>query len=222
MRTFNHAKQIELGIRIACKLSCIDSLYHCLDSSHSHIEELSRVHWNNGYGYVVGSEPKKIQFNLNARDKGGNTALHTCAQEDFVEGILVLCSLGASTEIKNSRGDTPLQLASFYSHTDAVIALLACGANVDVQNRSQETPLHYATRSMKMRLLEVVLDARPLINVRNVYGHSPIDIAQMTINKRAYDLLVAHGADTTSYRSAGLPNGMIKHRMRFAETRRAN
>jgi myosin-5 len=94
-----------------------------------------------------------LEFNMNEKDREGNTALHYCAQlgtPDAIEIMTLLLQKGADPKITNGRNQQALLLLChnedlrhhFETFQECLHALLYYGADPNHQSNSGCTPLH--------------------------------------------------------------------------------
>jgi hypothetical protein len=99
-----------------------------------------------------------------AKDRYGNTALHTAARYGTREVMLLLLARGASPTQKTPSGNTPLHSAADERNLAGVKVLLARGVAVDAKNRQGLTPLEHSLGSCKNAdLVEMVPVAQALL-----------------------------------------------------------
>lgn len=128
-------------------------------------------------------------YDLNVRDKGGNTALHHLASnKHFNPSLDLLCKLGADVNAKNNAGDTPLHYGVFKGKTGT---LLDHGEDPNIPGNNGWTALHSAVRelgknprpgifSLKVEYTLtclVLLDAGAKVSSKDMNGVSPYDLA---------------------------------------------
>ena len=63
------------------------------------------------------------------------------------------------------------------------------GADLDTKNLSQQTALHMAVETGQMEAVEMLVKAGCKVNAINVYGQTPIAIAQTLRKTKILDLL---------------------------------
>ena len=84
---------------------------------------------------------------INEQEEGtGFTALHYCAQNQYVDIAKLLIDAGANVDVKDVYGNTPLFKAVFFSKgkMEMIKLLLEAGANPDVKNNSDVSPKELA------------------------------------------------------------------------------
>ncbi|MEE1059293.1 MAG: ankyrin repeat domain-containing protein [Treponema sp.] len=81
------------------------------------------------------------QYDINAVDEDGNTALHLAAQINNVDLVTFLVIKGANSEIKNMKGQTPLHAAIDSNGHDAAAFLASIGKNLFAKNADGMTAL---------------------------------------------------------------------------------
>jgi len=141
-------------------------------------------------------------------------ALKHAAVHGHLHVMDVLLRHGADIDGAGSGGATALHFAALTFQLDALQFLLNRGARVSVVNEDGRTPLMSALTNF-LPIPSCVMDERKLAAVKSlleagaaVYGHAPGRLSALTevvrapdfsvpapLQLRAFDLLVAHGAD---------------------------
>jgi len=89
------------------------------------------------------------KYNVNVRNKSGETPLHVAAVAGSKEVLELLITNGADLNAANPRGRTPLHLAA-EKHGKSAVEVLAChGADVNIKDKYGETPLQSARHKLK-------------------------------------------------------------------------
>ncbi|HEB89904.1 MAG TPA: hypothetical protein ENI85_10070 [Deltaproteobacteria bacterium] len=73
---------------------------------------------------------------LDARGRGGNTAIYLAAQKGHADVVRALAEAGADVDVDNDFGSTPLHVAARAGHVDVIRVLAEFGADLDVLNLS--------------------------------------------------------------------------------------
>jgi ankyrin repeat protein len=132
---------------------------------------------------------------VNAKDRGGNTALHAAAWDGRDEVVKLLLSKGAEADAKRSDGLTPLINAAgpgAERHGKGCVGmLLAKGANINATDGDGETALHKAAYYGNKDVVEILLAHGASINATNKNGRTPLKVAS---KPEIAELLRRHGA----------------------------
>jgi ankyrin repeat protein len=131
---------------------------------------------------------------VNAKDKGGSTALHSAAWSGQENVIKVLLSHGADPDPKRSDGLTPLIDAAGSGASrhgkGCVELLLDKGANVNAADGDGRTALHSAASYGNNEVIELLLAHGASINATNKLGQTPLQAAS---KPEIAELLRKHG-----------------------------
>ena len=92
----------------------------------------------------------------------------------------------------NEMEQTPLIMAAMHEQEDVVRLLLRFGATIDLRDKNDDTAL-MKTRSVEIARL--LVDAKADINVRNIFGYTPLMNAAANRSKKVYNFLLDRGAD---------------------------
>ena len=116
---------------------------------------------------------------VNAKDKGGLTPLHSATLRNAVEIAEFLLNNGADVNAKNYYdGLTPLHIAVMRNAVEGVEFLLNNGADVNAKNyHNGLTPLHIAVMRNVFRVAELLLNNGADVNAKNSDGWTPLFIA---------------------------------------------
>ena len=104
---------------------------------------------------------------------------------DRSEIALLLIRHGANVnEYDNQfKGPTPLLFVLRNNMPSLVIPLLQKGARVDVIDVDRKTPLHHAANLNLAEAACLMVKAGALLNVKDKYGHTPLDYASPAMRK---------------------------------------
>ena len=102
--------------------------------------------------------PKIIEYR-DAKDWGNdNTPLHIACRLGFMQIVVRLLELNASTNITNSCLSTPLHFAIVGEHPEIAVLLLERGADPHAKNDHKDTPLAWASNRGLLELVRLLLD----------------------------------------------------------------
>ncbi|XVF65171.1 hypothetical protein PTKIN_Ptkin09bG0225400 [Pterospermum kingtungense] len=127
---------------------------------------------------------------LKAKNKKGNTPLHTAATLGNARMYHCMASkapnLMAERNIKN---ETPLFLAALFGHKDALLCLYFCypeekrGDLCSSRDESGDTVLHAAISGEHFDLaFQIICKYPPLVEAVNIYGLSPLQVLATKTN----------------------------------------
>ena len=119
-------------------------------------------------------------FDIDAKDSMGNTALHCAAKqgEAAAGGLLVECS--ADVNVVDAHGNTPLMLAAIHDKRLVASMLLWGGAERDLQNKRGNTALHEAAISGAKDVVFLIVEngGERSVRIKNEDGKTPLDLAK--------------------------------------------
>ncbi|MCY4390380.1 MAG: ankyrin repeat domain-containing protein [Desulfurellaceae bacterium] len=121
---------------------------------------------------------------LTARDKKGQTPLHTAARNTNPDIIACLLDRGADLNARDETGYTPLQIAVKYNNiaednNDIVALFLNHGADPNVRDKEGRTPLHVAAwLKTNPAVVALLLNHGADTSLRDNEGNLPVDLAQ--------------------------------------------
>jgi len=98
-------------------------------------------------------------------------------------------------------GVTPLHLAckrkpwnSYHGATYLLDVDDACVSSINMLNIYKETPLHEAVRAGNITCIKELLQRKADYNIKNMYGATALDVANLNFQNEASSLLCQHGA----------------------------
>nr|CAD7572906.1 unnamed protein product [Timema californicum] len=162
-----------------------------------------------------------VEVNCKTSDK--TSALHIAASRGFVDTVQVLLDRGAHIDSLDSSDRTPLMLAVSRRHEDVVELLIKYGAKVNIEEIHGYTPLceavwqkavlickmlldagakvtqshhllHYAVMHRHRDMVELLLRAGSIVNLRDDSGNTPLILAASVTNIHIAELLLNSGA----------------------------
>jgi hypothetical protein len=122
-----------------------------------------------------------------ARDVEGRTPMHEAATNGDVESVQALLRAGGEIDARSERGQTPLDRAIAHGKAAVARMLIDAGAATDLS-----TACRFGAAQRVVRFLA---EQPELTNVRNVAGHSPLDVARLYCQKAIVRLLLERGAE---------------------------
>ena len=138
---------------------------------------------------------KKVD--INAKDKDGNTPLHTAAKAGNTAKVWALIANKADINARDTRwisgGWTPLHWAAFCGH--AAIVTLLIEADINAKDNLDKTPLHWAAQHGHIDVVRLLIANNADINAKNDSGYTPlhwaawngyIDVVRLLLDKGAY------------------------------------
>jgi ankyrin repeat protein len=112
---------------------------------------------------------------VNARGRGGKTALMTAAEQGQWQTVRLLLSNGARVDARNNNGETALMLA--HNEVKTVTALLDAGADVNATNNKGDTALMYTPGRIAVAKARVLIEKGADVNARNKLGQTALSLA---------------------------------------------
>jgi ankyrin repeat protein len=157
-------------------------------------------------------------FDVNAPQPDGATALHWAAYHGDTEAVRWLIEAGAAPTAANRAGATPLSLACTAGNADVIALLLDAGADPNERLPHGETALMMAVRSGGRAAVELLLDRGAEVNAaETLRGTTPLMWAVAYEHPAVAAVLIERGADVAA-RSNLVPRG---RRPYLADTTRA-
>ena len=135
--------------------------------------------------------------NANATARYDLTALHTAISAEGVDSVdkrltvRALITGGADVNAISQLGETPIHLAiELFDAEDAsgiTRLLLQAGANPNTRDTKSNTPLHMAIFNENAELIELLLDWKASVNLRDADGLTPRDYAGLAFLEKEID-----------------------------------
>ncbi len=145
------------------------------------------------------AEAKILFDNLDVyfKNSEGTTLLHS--RVNNFSDVKALVYNGADINAANIYGDTPLlSLAGSGDYNpdrlDTARFLIEHGASVNAQDREGNTPLHKAAGNGFYGLVDLLIKKGAIIDMRNFYGYTPLDMAMIWGREDTVRLLQKYGA----------------------------
>jgi ankyrin repeat protein len=143
-------------------------------------------------------------FDINAIDIRGRTALHWAALRGDLTAAEILLDAGAAVDAVDESNSTPL-LYAVSSGTPRILEVLVLrGAKVNAVNNQKNTPLNYAARKTgNIQAVRILVQAGARLDHRNGLGNTPFAGAAITNETEIGNYLIEKGADKYSRNKYG-------------------
>lgn len=117
---------------------------------------------------------------VTSRDVIGRTPLHWALVigSDEAAKVLIVNTPRKALDTRDQQGCTPLHYATARAHATMARVLIERGASINAVDSNERTPLHYAALQMSPELVELLISRGASKDLLNVYGESPLDVAQ--------------------------------------------
>ena len=127
---------------------------------------------------------------VNTRDGGGNTPLHSAVLQESIEFVKFLVSAGADFNAKGKGDATPLHLTAENKNTDIAEFLIAKGTDIHARiSVAGFTPLHAAVSTGNVKMAGFLISAGADANAKDNSGGTPLHLAAFNNNVEMADLL---------------------------------
>jgi len=126
----------------------------------------------------------------NAKNRYGNTALHSAASAGNLDILQLLLDVGASMDIKDAEGQTVLSKAASQDSETIVQFFLDHGLNVNIQDENKMTGLHRSASKNHTNIVKLLLDSKASVDIQDSEGHTALHLAALC--KKKQNLLRRH------------------------------
>ena len=137
----------------------------------------------------------KADGDVNAKDKGGMTALMWAGETGNVEIAKLLIDKKADINAKDWTGRNALMWAIAKHHPSVVKLLIDNGADVNLQNNNGWTALMYASKEINNEIVKLLIDNNADVNAKDNDGYSALMLASEYGRGETVKLLIDEGAD---------------------------
>ena len=140
---------------------------------------------------------------VDARSKGGRTALHFAVVGSHLDMIRLLIGKGARVGTRDTEGTSPLDDAVWRGYLEATAILLAHGASLnEPETKTGATPINEAAYRGETQIVRYLLQFSPNLKLADKGGYTPVENAIRKGNSDAAVLLLeaqAKDQDTPEY-----------------------
>lgn len=131
---------------------------------------------------------------VNAKNRGGVTALMALGERTDAEIVWTLVSAGARVNRKDEKRNTALIWAARIENAPVLQALLDAGAKVNAKNKEGKTALMMAVDAGYLENVKALLTAGADVNQRNEDDETALSLARDNEQSEIIQLLEAYGA----------------------------
>ncbi|EAY14432.1 hypothetical protein TVAG_426250 [Trichomonas vaginalis G3] len=103
----------------------------------------------------------------------GKHAIHIAAENDDLEMIQFLLSLGENINIKDKNGATPLHYAALDGCAKTVDFLVSHGADINAKDKDDKVPLHYTALRNYRECAKILISHGADLNAKDKDGNNP-------------------------------------------------
>jgi ankyrin repeat protein len=140
--------------------------------------------------------------NVHIRNIDGKTPLYIAVQEKRAQLIPLLLAPGSDVFAADNAGVTPFDLA--LEDKGNLLGLILTPETVNQNDSAGNTMLHAAVLKHQVpERIGMILDRRPMVNVRNKAGDTALHIAARMNQKESGEFLISRGADIFAVNQAG-------------------
>jgi ankyrin repeat protein len=147
--------------------------------------------------FVIDTLINKWEFNLNSRNKQGETVLHLAVKYGKTYAVQMLVEKGAFVNaLENyNYNKTPLHWAAQTGNYEIAALLIKNEADVNVrEEKASLTPLHYAAQSGNFEIVNLLIEKRASVDVSTKNDLAPLHYAAQTGNYEIVALLIKNEA----------------------------
>ncbi|KAL3932538.1 MAG: hypothetical protein SGBAC_010805 [Bacillariaceae sp.] len=138
---------------------------------------------------------------IEAKTRGGWTALHLACKTRNLEVIQLLLKRKANIEAKNSIGETALHLAASIGCVELALLLIKAKADIQVNTNNGSSPLHYACSNGHLKTAQLLIQHGAQLEAMDRRKQTPLHMAARRGSFEMVQLLLDKGAniEATSY-----------------------
>eukprot|EP00826_Nyctotherus_ovalis_P059807 TRINITY_DN8350_c0_g1_i3.p1 TRINITY_DN8350_c0_g1~~TRINITY_DN8350_c0_g1_i3.p1 ORF type:complete len:483 (-),score=146.72 TRINITY_DN8350_c0_g1_i3:880-2328(-) len=158
------------------------------------------------------SQLDDLVADVNAQGLDDFTALHFAVMEGHYEAVKALLSHSPDVEAVTRLLKTPLHMACSRGNLHIIQALANAGADINVQDNDGNTPCHILASLGLVEALVWLLEQRPNLGVKNVYGETAIETSANVEVRKMFEKCV--GVDKRGSYSRTVMDGVLLHNNR--------
>jgi ankyrin repeat protein len=124
------------------------------------------------------------QADPSAKDKDGNTPLHSAAGAGDNHTVALLLEQGADVSAKNIPGHSPLHWAvgqfddeAWVGHLDVALLVLEKGVDISTKDNVGNTSMHFAAECGHYVMARLLLEQGADVSLENNDGKTPLDVS---------------------------------------------
>lgn len=136
---------------------------------------------------------------INIKDEDGQSLIHVAAANGNLHAARQLSSAGIDVNSVDSDGNTPLHYAAEYQNVSMADILLNAGGKLSIKDKHGNTPVWTAVFNARgnYSLVELFMrfDGFHYVDLKNMYGKSPVDFARQIGDTRMIQILTGSEED---------------------------
>ncbi|PFX34623.1 Ankyrin-1 [Stylophora pistillata] len=132
---------------------------------------------------------------LKARNKEGETALHSAVKSGHIDIVEMCLKKGAKVTERRRNLAQPLHIAAIYGYVDIAKLLVDHEANIKARNVNHEMPLHKAAAFNKIAMVDFLLEKGADIDCLDKDKYTPLLVAASGGHTDVVSKLLIRGAD---------------------------
>ena len=142
-----------------------------------------------------------VDVNVKMKNILATTPLHESVRNSRKEIVELLIAEGVNVNARDGSGETALYQAAHRGYLKLCKLLINNGADLNISTfkiRMEHSPLYIAIRNRHADVAELLITSGADVNKKNKFGESPMDMAIHAKLQNIVNLLIEHGAETSS------------------------
>jgi len=103
-------------------------------------------------------------------------------------GVRFELARGANPNLRDKRGVSVLQIAAHEGLLLVVESLLDAGADINAQDPAGDTALHYAMAAEHQGIIDLLVQSKANVYVRNQVGLRPLDVGPEALRRHLIEI----------------------------------